>query len=78
MTITTQAKDPAGNPLQSEYTWTFTTQADTGGDGGGGGSSGGCFISTASEPYAAFLSMVLFIVIGLILFIVRKTEEKAS
>ena len=69
VTITTQAKDPAVNPLQSEHTWTFTTQADTS-SGGSGGSSGGCFISTGSAPYAASLSIILFICLGVFIFFV--------
>ena len=40
-TITTGAKDSAGNALQTDYMWSFTTQS---GSSNGGG--GGCFITT--------------------------------
>jgi hypothetical protein len=49
-TITNGTKDSAGNALQTNYTWSFTTQSgsfnegDSNGDGDGDG--GGCFIST--------------------------------
>jgi hypothetical protein len=82
VTITTEAKDSVGNPLQSEHTWTFYTQADTSGGGissnTSGGSSGGCFISTASAPYGASLLSILFICITLFVFFMRRTEDKLS
>ena len=54
--ITTGAKDLAGNALEADYTWSFTTESQTPTDGeppsdgeesggGGGGGGGGCFIS---------------------------------
>ena len=39
-TITTGAKDVAGNALEADYTWSFTTQSET-----EGGDSPGCFIA---------------------------------
>jgi hypothetical protein len=45
VTVTIDATDLGGNPLQGVYTFSFTT-IDGGGDGGGGGGGGGCFIST--------------------------------
>ncbi len=49
-TITTGAKDLAGNALEADYVWSFTTESETPIDGeppsdGGGGGGGGCFIS---------------------------------
>jgi hypothetical protein len=47
-TITIDAKDLAGNPLQDDYEWSFTTGSETvRGDGGGGG----CFIGTAASEF---------------------------
>ena len=54
ITVTTGAKDMAGNALQADSTCSFTTisatvgNEDSGGSGGSGGSgdSGGCFINT--------------------------------
>ena len=43
-TITTGARDSAGNALQTVYTWSFTTQSDS-----SNGGAGGCFISTLLE-----------------------------
>lgn len=51
-TITTGAKDSAGNALQTDYTWSFTTQSGSSngdGDGDGDGGGGGCFITTLLE-----------------------------
>ena len=52
-TITTDAMDLGGNALETDYTWSFTTQSETtGGDGGedeGGG--GGCFITTTAYGF---------------------------
>ena len=58
-TITTGAKDLAGNALEVDYMWSFTAQSETGGgdgdsvdggDGDGGGGGGGvCFVSTAAN-----------------------------
>ena len=47
-TITTGAKDSAGNALQTDYTWSFTTQSGSS-NGGGDESGGGCFITTLLE-----------------------------
>jgi len=55
-TITTGAEDLAGNSLQADHTWSFTTESETdgvpgnGGDGAGAGDGGGggCFIATAA------------------------------
>ena len=48
-TITTGAKDLAGNALEADYTWSFTTgSASATTTGGGGGGGGGCFIATAA------------------------------
>jgi parallel beta-helix repeat protein len=58
-TITTDAKDLAGNALEAEYTWSFTTEPETptdgepptdgeGDTGSGDGGGGGCFIATAA------------------------------
>jgi hypothetical protein len=47
-TITTDTEDLAGNALQADYLWSFTTQSDTD-SGGGGGGGGGCFIDTATD-----------------------------
>ena len=56
-TITTGAKDLAGNAVQADHTWSFTMESETPIDGespsdgeedagaGGGGGGGGCFIS---------------------------------
>ncbi len=47
-TITTGAKDLAGNALEADYTWSFTTESETPTDGeppSDGGGGGGCFIS---------------------------------
>jgi alkaline phosphatase len=49
-TITTDAEDLAGNALQADYLWSFTTQSDTDGSGSGGG-GGGCFIDTAAYGF---------------------------
>jgi hypothetical protein len=46
-TITTGVKDMAGNPLQTDYQWSFTTQSNTDDDSGGGG----CFIETAAYGF---------------------------
>ena len=47
-TITTGAKDSAGNALQTDYTWSFTTQSGSS-NGGGDEGGGGCFITTLLE-----------------------------
>lgn len=45
-TIAKSVKDALGNPMASDYTWSFTTeQAPSGGSGGGGGGGGGCSVS---------------------------------
>ncbi len=51
-TITTGAKDLTGNALEDDYTWSFTTQSEPGGEG--------CFIATAAygssmEPHVKVL-----------------------
>jgi Tol biopolymer transport system component len=43
-TITTGAEDLAGNDLQANYTWSFTTQSE-----GNSGGNSGCFIATAAD-----------------------------
>ena len=57
-TITTGAEDLAGNALEVNYLWLFTTHStpstdnptsDQGGGESGGGGGGGCFISTAAH-----------------------------
>ena len=47
-TITTGAKDYARNALQTDYTWSFTTQSGSS-NGGGDEGGGGCFITTLLE-----------------------------
>jgi hypothetical protein len=42
-TITTGAEDLAGNGLQANYSWSFTTQSE-----GNSGGDSGCFIATAA------------------------------
>jgi hypothetical protein len=39
-TITTGVKDMAGNPLLTDYVWSFTTQSNTNDSSGGGGGGG--------------------------------------
>ena len=46
VTITTGVMDLAGNALEADYTWSFTT---TESNGGGRSGSGGCFISTTGD-----------------------------
>ncbi len=45
-TITTDAEDVAGNGLQADYSWSFTTQSE---ENSGGGGDGRCFIATATS-----------------------------
>jgi hypothetical protein len=40
-TITTDSEDLAGNAMQADYVWVFTTQSNTNDDGSGGGGGGG-------------------------------------
>ena len=40
-TITTGAKDLAGNALETDYTWSFTTLSDSSNGGTNGGDSSG-------------------------------------
>lgn len=56
VTITTGVTDMAGNPMASNSTWTFTTEAAPSGTNtttAGGGGGGGCFIATAA--YGSYL-----------------------
>jgi Tol biopolymer transport system component len=46
-TVTTQAEDVAGNALQANHSWSFTTQSE--GNSGGDSGGGGCFIATAAD-----------------------------
>jgi alkaline phosphatase len=50
-TITTDVKDPAGNPMQENYQWLFTTQSNTNDGSGEAGGGGGCLIDTAAYGF---------------------------
>ena len=50
-TITTAAEDLAGNPLQTDYTWSFTTESEKNNNSS---VSISCFIATAASDWVNF------------------------
>jgi hypothetical protein len=74
-TITTSVKDALGNPMDSDYTWSFTTEQASSGGGGGGG--GGCSVSPTEKQDAQSSVGIMFALLSPIFVLaIRRTLRR--